>query len=64
MKVGKTAAMALGGGIILLQVAHQQGYITVDWKKITRKIDKVSDKVSEAVTKEKPGILDKVISMQ
>lgn len=60
MKVGKAAALALGGGIILLQVANQQGYIKVDWNKITRKIDKVTDKVEEAVTKEKPGIMDKV----
>lgn len=61
MKVGKVAALALGGGIILLQLANQQGYITVDWNKVTRKFDKVTDKVSEAVTHEKPGLLDKVI---
>lgn len=60
MKVGKVAAIALGGGIILLQVANQQGYINVNWSKITKKVDKFADKVEEAVTKEKPGILDKV----
>lgn len=60
MKVGKVAAIALGGGIILLQVAHQQGYVNVNWNKITRKVDKIADKVEEAVTKEKPGLLDKV----
>lgn len=63
MKVGKAAALALGGGIILLQLAHQQGYITVDWNKVTRKFDKVTDKVTEAVTHEKPGLLDKVIEI-
>jgi len=61
MKVGKAAALALGGGIILLQVANQQGYIKVDWSKVNRNIDKVTDKVEEAITKEKPGVLDKVI---
>lgn len=61
MKVGKAAALAVGGGIILLQFANQQGYIHVDWNKVTRKFDKVTDKVSEAVTNEKPGLLDKVI---
>lgn len=60
MKVGKVAAVALGGGIILLQVANQQGYIKVDWSKVTRKVDKLADKVEEAVTKEKPGLMDKV----
>jgi len=36
MKVGKAAATAIGGGIILLQIASHQGYINVscmDWEK-------------------------------
>lgn len=60
MKVGKVAAVALGGGIILLQFAHQQGYITIDWNKINNKIDKATDKVEEAVTGQGPSLLDKV----
>jgi len=40
-------------------VANQQGYIKVDWSKVNRNIDKVTDKVEEAITKEKPGVLDK-----
>lgn len=60
MKVGKMAAIALGGGIILLQFAHQQGYITIDWNKINNKIDKATDKVEEAVTGQGPSFLDKV----
>lgn len=60
MKVGKVAAIALGGGIILLQVAHQQGYVKVDWSKICRKVDKIADQLEGAVTKEKPGLMDKV----
>jgi FUN14 domain-containing protein 1 len=59
MKVGKATALALGGGIILLQIAHQQGYIKVDWKKVTRKIENATDKASEAITNEKRGVLDK-----
>lgn len=60
MKVGKMAAVAVGGGIIILQVANQQGYIKIDWNKINKKIDKVSDKVEEAVTGEGPNWMDKV----
>lgn len=60
MKVGKMAAIAVGGGIILLQVANQQGYIQIDWNKINKKVDKVTDKVEEAVTGQGPSWADKV----
>lgn len=39
LKVGKTAALALGGGIILLQIAQQKGYITIDWNKVRQKAE-------------------------
>jgi FUN14 family len=50
----------VGGGIILLQIANQQGYISIDWSKINKKVDKVTDKVEEAVTGEGPKWMDKV----
>jgi FUN14 family len=50
----------VGGGIILLQIANQQGYISIDWNKINKKVDKVTDKVEEAVTGEGPKWMDKV----
>lgn len=59
MKVGKLAAIAVGGGIILLQIANQQGYIQIDWNKIHKKVDKVTDKVEEAVTGQGPSWADK-----
>ncbi|PSN51026.1 hypothetical protein C0J52_07454 [Blattella germanica] len=60
MKVGKVAALALGGGIILLQVAHHQGYIKVDWDKVYKQVDKVADKVEEKATGKGPNWMDKV----
>lgn len=60
MKVGKMAAIAVGGGIILLQIANQKGYIKIDWSKINKNVDKVTDKVEEAVTGEGPKWMDKV----
>lgn len=62
MKVGKVAAFAIGGGIILIEIAHQEGYINVDWSKITKKLDKVSDKVESAVTGKDKSWVDKVSS--
>lgn len=60
MRVGKSAALALGGGIILLQIANEKGYINVNWDKVNTKIDKVVDKVEEQVTGEGPSWMDKV----
>lgn len=48
MKIGKTAAFAMGGGIILLQIAQQKGYIVIDWEKIRRNAEKVTEKVEES----------------
>ncbi|XP_043678440.1 FUN14 domain-containing protein 1A isoform X3 [Vespula pensylvanica] len=60
MKVGKVAAFAVGGGIIILQIAAHQGYINVNWDKIQRKAEKFTDKVEEKITGEGPRFIDKV----
>lgn len=63
MKVGKVAAIAVGGGIILLQIANHNGYINVNWSKINKKIDKISDKVEEKVTGQGPTWINKVFHL-
>ncbi|KAJ8684169.1 hypothetical protein QAD02_019961 [Eretmocerus hayati] len=60
MKVGKVAAFAVGGGIIMLQVAANQGYIKINWDKIQKKADKITDKVEERITGEGPRFVDKM----
>lgn len=60
MKIGKTAAFLIGSGIILLEVANEQGWIKVDWNKVAKQVDQVGDKVEEAVTGEGPRWMDKV----
>lgn len=52
MKVGKVTAVAVGGGIILLQVAQQKGYITVDWNKVREKADNSAEKVENKISEE------------
>jgi len=59
MKIGKTAAFLIGGGIILLEVANEQGWIKIDWNKVTKQIDKAADKVEEVATGEGPRWMDK-----
>uniref|UniRef100_A0A1Y1MNL3 FUN14 domain-containing protein 1 n=1 Tax=Photinus pyralis TaxID=7054 RepID=A0A1Y1MNL3_PHOPY len=60
MKVGRAAAFALGGGVILLELANEKGYIRINWDKINRQIDQVSDKVEEQITGESANWMDKV----
>jgi len=62
MKVGKAVAIAVGGGIILLEVAKENGYIKVNWNKVNKKLDKVADKVEEKITGEGPSWMDKITS--
>ena len=59
-KIGKAVAICVGGGIIFIQVANQQGYIKFNWDKIQKSIDKASDKVEEVATGKGPSTLDKV----
>ncbi|XP_071574543.1 FUN14 domain-containing protein 1 isoform X2 [Temnothorax nylanderi] len=60
MKIGKVAACAVGGGIIMLQIAAHQGYININWDKVMRKAEKITDKVEERITGEGPNFMDKV----
>merc|ERR1712080_149115 len=47
MKVGKAAATAVGGSLILLQIAHYKGYITVDWNRVANDTSSFSDRVKD-----------------
>ncbi|XP_063218806.1 FUN14 domain-containing protein 1A [Bacillus rossius redtenbacheri] len=60
VRVGKVAALALGGGVVLLQLAHHQGYVRVNWDKLYRQVDKLADKVEKEATGQGPKLMDKV----
>lgn len=60
IKVGRMAAFTIGGAIILLEIANEQGIIKIDWNRLTRKVDQVGDKVQEAVTGQGPKWMEKV----
>lgn len=60
MKIGKFAAVGLGGSVILLHIASQKGYIDVNWEKITKKVDKITDKIEKEATGKGPNWSEKV----
>lgn len=59
MKVGKVAAVTVGGGIILLQVANHSGYVKINWDRIYRKVEDQVEKIEASSSKKGPKILDK-----
>ncbi|XP_041975538.1 FUN14 domain-containing protein 1 isoform X2 [Aricia agestis] len=61
MKIGKIAAVGVGGGVILLHIASQKGYIDINWDKITKKVDKITDKIEKEATGKSPDWFNKVI---
>ncbi|XP_049881833.1 FUN14 domain-containing protein 1 isoform X1 [Pectinophora gossypiella] len=60
MKIGKIAAVGLGGSVILLHIASQKGYIDINWDKINKKVDKISDKIEKETTGRSPDWFEKV----
>ncbi|KAG6457736.1 hypothetical protein O3G_MSEX010455 [Manduca sexta] len=60
MKIGKIAAVGLGGSVILLHIASQKGYIDINWDKINKKVDKISDKIEKEATGRSPDWFEKV----
>ncbi|XP_037038866.1 FUN14 domain-containing protein 1B-like [Bradysia coprophila] len=60
MKIGKTAAFLLGGGIIFLEVANEQGWIRIDWNQVSDEIDKAAERVEEVTANEGPRFIDRI----
>lgn len=47
MKAGKMAATAVGGSLLVLQIAHHKGYVKVDWSKMTNDSTSLADRVKD-----------------
>uniref|UniRef100_A0A3Q3WB71 FUN14 domain-containing protein 2 n=1 Tax=Mola mola TaxID=94237 RepID=A0A3Q3WB71_MOLML len=46
-KVGKVAATSVGGGLLLLQIANNTGYIQVDWKRVEKDVNKAKKQLKK-----------------
>lgn len=61
MKIGKTIATAVGGSLILLQIANHKGYINVNWSKMNKDLDCATKKLTRVGSDPSiPQMLDKV----
>lgn len=57
-KIGKATAAAIGSGIFILQIANHNGYIKINWDKVTKKAEELSEKIDE--NSSKPNLMQKV----
>nr|XP_004573022.1 FUN14 domain-containing protein 1 [Maylandia zebra] len=55
-KVGKVAATAVGGGLLLLQVANNSGYIQVDWKRVEKDVNKAKKQLKKGTDQAVPEL--------
>jgi len=59
-KVGKAAAAALGGSLLILQVAHHKGYIKINWGQMEKDMNKAKKTVQKDTDKLLPYIAEEV----
>ncbi|XP_069568202.1 FUN14 domain-containing protein 1 isoform X1 [Brachyistius frenatus] len=55
-KVGKVAATSVGGGLLLLQIANNSGYIQVDWKRVEKDVNKAKKQLKKGTDKAGPEL--------
>ncbi|CAG2110703.1 unnamed protein product [Medioppia subpectinata] len=58
-KFGRTAGAAIGGTFLLLNLAHYNGYIRVDWKRLNRDLDLAKKEFNKRKDKELPQLTQK-----
>ncbi|KAM9342555.1 FUN14 domain-containing protein 1 [Pholidichthys leucotaenia] len=55
-KVGKVAATAVGGGLLMLQIANNSGYIKVDWKRVEKDVNKAKKQLQKGTEQTVPEL--------
>ncbi|EDW86563.1 uncharacterized protein Dwil_GK18998, isoform A [Drosophila willistoni] len=59
MKIGKIAAFVIGGSIILVEIAHQEGLIQVNWPKLMKKMDIITKQIQSPVVENHATLIKK-----
>lgn len=57
-KVGRIAAVAVGGSIILLQIAHYQGFIQINWNRLERRLEDTRRHLNEQTFDNLPFVVE------
>jgi len=56
--VGKTAAVAVGSSVLIIQVAQHKGYINVNWTKVKKAVTKARAQAEREFKKNQQGYFD------
>lgn len=56
--MGKAAAAAIGSGILILQIANHNGYLKMNWDKVSKKAEEVKEKIGD-----KPSLMKRVSNL-
>jgi uncharacterized membrane protein (Fun14 family) len=46
--VGKAAAMGVGGGLLILQIAESLGWISINWGKVDNTVEKAKERLAKS----------------
>ncbi|GAB6020796.1 FUN14 domain-containing protein 1, variant 3 [Chamberlinius hualienensis] len=57
-KVGKIAAISIGGSLLIMQIASHQGFIKVNWAKVNKGVAKAKKELERRAARRLPWIME------
>lgn len=57
-KAGKMAATAIGGSLLLFQIAQHQGYVKVNWTRVNKDMQQVKNELAKKTNGKLPRIFE------
>uniref|UniRef100_A0A131YVZ3 FUN14 domain-containing protein 1 n=1 Tax=Rhipicephalus appendiculatus TaxID=34631 RepID=A0A131YVZ3_RHIAP len=59
-KAGKIAATAIGGSLLLFQVAQHQGYVKVNWSRLNKDLQQAQNELARRTDGKLPRLLEEI----
>uniref|UniRef100_A0A6G1SE20 FUN14 domain-containing protein 1 n=1 Tax=Aceria tosichella TaxID=561515 RepID=A0A6G1SE20_9ACAR len=56
VKFGRYAGFSMGASILLIQLGHHYGYISIDWKNVNRDLKKAKEEVEKQANNHLPDL--------
>lgn len=57
-KAGKVAAMAIGGSLLIFQIAQHQGYIKVNWSRLNKDLQQAQNELARRTDGKLPRLIE------
>ena len=62
VKFGRYAGFSMGASILLLQLGHHYGYISIDWKNLNRDLKKARKEMEKQASNHMPDLTSRIQS--